>query len=767
MYFIYLRYASELIRIFGVAAILAVALIANTAATAAMSVAIHAPYWQIGAGLDTTLIVNNTRPRNITVTPRVYNGAGEELPSNPFTVDAMGAKTVPLREILADGVNNAAGYVELQYTGTPVDLAAQVLIEDRTQNRLWNHVFESRRRLKSSRYEGVFTGAGAFEGATLIVTNVSNSTTAITFQISANGNPSGDAFQLPAGNQRVIALTKYLAQAQTPGRRAAGITVSHSGAPGDVLVQGLARIGGGGSYNIRLVDSARLKSDRLIGPALALPWAHTPFLALHNTGEAPSSVSLVAHFRTPAANEPQQAVLQQLSLNGHGATVTDLRDALNTLPDDAEDIGLEAAVYDSQGRPLAGRTVADLLLLADAGRQVIQVSPKDPEGEGFEGFSQPWDISGSNRTVIAMTNPSKTDRLGIMVSFHYAGGHYSYDARTGLAPGETKHISVNDLRDLQVPGILDQKFPPDATQGQAIVSVQGEQEVRWVLLAQSIISDPSRQVSLSSSCSTCPPNATSYGVSPLIVDGRPGDQVSLTPVCFLDNGSQTVISNPFAIDWAPVNSSIAWVTATWGSFKMNFGSAGGTTVNTTSHDCTYEFDFDSQSCVCTELPFAAAAAPQARTRVPKWVALTFDDATVDPLCSPRALQKRTYTGLDDFGYITFNLNWRLNEALTFKHSSCGTVGTGSTLNDSVTFSDRITIGCSTPATCVFETNQTFSVAVTAPPGKPQAPLVQVKGKNCVNAQGTKLPDTQCLAKPEHTGWHVRATSSAITVTDNP
>lgn len=740
-------------------------LISSTARAVEASASIYAPYWQIGAGFDTTLIVNNTRPRNITVRPRVYNAAGEELPSNAFTVDAMGARTLPLRELLANGVNNANGYVELQYTGSPVDLAAQVLIEDRTQNRLWNHVFEPRQRQRSARYEGVFTGAGSFEGATLIVTNVSNSTTAVNFQISADGNQSGDAFQLPAGNQRVIALTKYLARAQTPGRRAAGIKVFHSGAPGDVLVQGLARIGGGGSYNIRLVDSARLKSARLVSPALALPWAHAPFLALHNIGDVLSSVSVIAHFRTPRSSEPQQAVLQQISLEAHGATVTDLRDALNTLPDGAEDIGLEAAVYDSQGRPLAGRTVADLLLLADEGRQVIQVSPKDPEGEAFEGFSQPWDIGGSNRTVIAMTNPSKTDRLGIMVSFHYPGGQYSYDAGTGLAPGETRHISVNDLRDLQVPGILDQKMPRDVTQGQAIVSVQGEERVRRVLLAQSIISDPTRQVSLSSSCTTCPPSATSYSVSPLIVDGRPGDQVKLTPVCFLDNGSQTVISNQWAIDWAPVNSSIAWVTFSSGSFFMNFGTAGGTTVNTTSHDCVY--NFDDSGCGCTLLPFAAAAAPQARTRVPKWVALVFDDTVGTDFCPSRPLRKRNYQGLDDFGYITFPLNWRLNEALTFKDPSCGTVGTGSTLNNQVTFPDRITINCSNPSSCVFETNQTFSVAVTAPPGKPQAPLVQVKGKNCVNAQGTKLPDTQCNAQQEHTGWHVRATASAITVTDNP
>ncbi len=107
-------------------------------------------------------------------------------------------------------------------------------------------------------------------------------------------------------------------------------------------------------------------------------------------------------------------------------------------------------------------------------------------------------------------------------------------------------------------------------------------------------------------------------------------------------------------------------------------------------------------------------------------------------------------------WIPFNEFWKLNETVTFRNSSCGSLIIDGDNGVSVGFDDVISSGCFNRG-CVFETDQTFSVAE-----KERLPLTQVFGKNCVG-----MTHTQCQSQPAHTGWHVRATNSTVTVTDNP
>lgn len=592
-------------------------------------------------------------------------------------------------------------------------------------------------------------GIGDLAGATLALTNVSSSIALVACSVMEDGKQHGETFQLPAHNQRVIALASYLTDSEASGRRVVGLTVSHSGAPGDVIAQGLASIGGQGSYNVHLFDSARLQSSSLVSPVLVLQWAHTPFLALRNTAISASTISLIAHYNAATGQKSQQIVLQKLDLPPNASIFINLQGSLALLPSKAQDVGMEVATSDSQGHPISGHTIADLVLLADEGRQVIQVTPKDPTGDGFPGFSQPWDITGPNKTVIAVTNPSKTAQVGLMLSFHYDGGQYSYPAAM-LEPGETRHISVNDVRDQQVPGALGQKMPKAVSSGQALISAPGPHDV---LLDESVVADPTQEVALTSSCNTCPANATFYTISPSgTVDGLVGDQTTVTPYCHLDNGTQYQVLNPFAIDWSPGDSSIASVTWNGNTAYLNFVGYGSTTVSSTSNDCVYQYN-EAGQCDCTTTPFPVQTPVQARGRQTKWVAVTTDSTTGYSFCPSRTLRDRIYRGLDDFGYIPFRLSWILNETVTSKSSNCGDIGTGGTLTG-VNFEDQISIGCSNPSSCVFETDQTFSVAKEG-----QQP-VQVPGKNCVGMQ-----DTQCGQQTAHTGWHVSASATSVGVAD--
>lgn len=119
---------------------------------------LDAPYWRSGEGFQTTVMMNNTRPKTMTITLYVYNDKGESLSSPPFTIGPMASKSVSLSDVLSSGFSKGTGYLELQFQGAPVDIAAQALVQDPSHGVRWNHVFESKKRYLSSRYEGVFMG---------------------------------------------------------------------------------------------------------------------------------------------------------------------------------------------------------------------------------------------------------------------------------------------------------------------------------------------------------------------------------------------------------------------------------------------------------------------------------------------------------------------------------------------------------------------------------------------------------------------------------
>jgi hypothetical protein len=147
-------------------------------------------------------------------------------------------------------------------------------------------------------------------------------------------------------------------------------------------------------------------------------------------------------------------------------------------------------------------------------------------------------------------------------------------------------------------------------------------------------------------------------------------------------------------------------------------------------------------------------------RMTQWAALRYDNTTTD-VCG-YAIRERTYQGLDSCGWIPKTEYWVLIEPFTYKDSSCTQrINIDGSNNQEVGFPDTMAIGCANPKTCVFETDQSFSVA----PAKWQ-PLTPVPGVECIG-----LTDTQCLARATgggaHSGWHTRVTATTVTVTNKP
>lgn len=149
----------------------------------------------------------------------------------------------------------------------------------------------------------------------------------------------------------------------------------------------------------------------------------------------------------------------------------------------------------------------------------------------------------------------------------------------------------------------------------------------------------------------------------------------------------------------------------------------------------------------------AASFGSTQARMSQWIALTSD--STNTACGYK-IRTRVYRGLDQYGWIPSREMWVLNETLTFEDDTCEQIDIGGS-EYSVGTDDDLSIGCSNPSTCIFYTDQTYSVGFA-----PLFPTKLVKGKNCIGKT-----ETQCIAQPQHTGWHTQVTATAIAVTDIP
>lgn len=148
--------------------------------------------------------------------------------------------------------------------------------------------------------------------------------------------------------------------------------------------------------------------------------------------------------------------------------------------------------------------------------------------------------------------------------------------------------------------------------------------------------------------------------------------------------------------YAPGNSSIANVTWNGTTAYLNFVGYGSTTVDSTAHDCVYQYNFDTGQCDCTVTPLPVQPQIEARSRQTKWAVLIYQNSTQNLCPSGTAAElDRSYKAYDDFGRIDLLQFWRLNETVT-SQSNCNVTTGGSVISDS--FMDGIA-NCT--ANCTF------------------------------------------------------------------
>ena len=68
-----------------------------------------APFWRVGAGFTTKLILNNTRPRPLTVEVQVFDAKGRRIPARRVALAPLASEEVDLGAL----IGNRRGYGQL------------------------------------------------------------------------------------------------------------------------------------------------------------------------------------------------------------------------------------------------------------------------------------------------------------------------------------------------------------------------------------------------------------------------------------------------------------------------------------------------------------------------------------------------------------------------------------------------------------------------------------------------------------------------------
>jgi hypothetical protein len=356
-----------------------------------------APYWRIGGGFASTIVLNNTRSRSVQVEVIVRTADGRIRPAEPIIVGGNSSADASLASLIP-GLSGE-GQIGLRYSGTPLEINAHLVVANMRQSVAFDHSFTTRNAASSLQMEGVFFLPGPAARAELALANTSANP--VTVELTAGTERAERARPILIGpyEMEVVNLRALFAGIRPPA--AARISIVHSGGPGDVLAQGMVSDPKGFSANIRLLDPSQLTTQKLFSALPSLSQRLNPIMLLNNTQAQEIGITVEGNYTMDG--EVHRRVLYSVAVPGKQAMHVDLAPQIALFPEGATNRGLTIIPTGSQNG-----LMADLLLIGESGSQVLQVSPKGYPGDGHGTHSFPFRIGDGLETIITIANGNLT-----------------------------------------------------------------------------------------------------------------------------------------------------------------------------------------------------------------------------------------------------------------------------------------------------------------------------------------------------------------------
>ncbi len=569
------------------------------------SVAFH----RLDEGFQSDLVLSNNLddPQDVVVT--IFNGGGSGHESL-VNLGGHEVKSVPLSDLLGRSVGRyRRGHVQIRYVGSRYGLGAALKVSRPDLRVGYVEEFAVSEDASSTTLGGLLWRPNVDTAqARLVLTNTSGRSLKVRVPPLA-GNVRPRVLRLDPHAIETIEAGELVGTDGVPR----AVTLTHDGAPGDLLAAGLiSDTGTGFSVAVSFSNSAKVERLRAVGPffteTLGDPTTSRHTALLVGANLEPRAVGGTGYIRCPSGAEGSFP----LEFRPRASTTIEVEPPVEA--EDPRKCSLEVEL----DRP--AEVVVRLFSLDATGDLSTEIELKRDGRAGVANGRYPFDLNADASEVVVenLSDEPASLRGGIL----YAGGVYILDFQT-VDAGRNLLIDLKRLRDEAVPDVLGNPLPADLQVGQFYWGQDGES--RTLAGALRTIDLSAGMVSVTS-CQQCPCWSDSYselrdGFIPLsgpfafTLNGLITTQKTIQAVttqrdtCAVSSGTREVVAQVLHWDYqGPAGAGAV------SSGTVSFLQAGGFTVLATLQ---YYFRFNSPDLGCFQQGSAQpVVSASAKTQIP-------------------------------------------------------------------------------------------------------------------------------------------------------
>ena len=536
----------------------------------------HAPFWFASPDAGAAILVNNAAPEGFAFRLRLHGPDGVLLHSQEHFADSAASLTIPVSDWLDGSVE--AGYAVLEYPAQFGGyLPAQMVVSSPGESVSANYLLLEKGSSSSQRMHWAFWVPSGQSDLYLMLLNRSEAPIDAKIASRFDKGEVGDEVRIAPGSLQRLRLGERLAGGLRAGL-AGGISLSHSGSPGDLLAEGFVFDSERGiSYTLDRFEFDAPGSANLVYPLVRHGTMQTgrhartfrPLAVLSNGSAAPMEIQPLIRLEGG-----QEALLESWVLEPFESRAVDLHRLLRRqLPSLTSFQGpLELS---HSGAP--GELAATVLSRGPASDRIYQSAVKQ-DSHLSAGYSYPFRLWEGWNTRIYLSNRS-SERVMMCVFLHFDGKNYTWSGGKHLEPFESRSLDIGRLRDEQVPDEFGRLIPMEVESGQAILVVHDEDPSR--VAAQAVLENAEDGLAISASCSVCPPSDTKLYLRRNLNDpegavasyvGFPGEKERIYAVLRNSLGGEKGVSS-FA-NYSSSDASVAKVKKSFGKAEVEFLQPG-------------------------------------------------------------------------------------------------------------------------------------------------------------------------------------------------
>src|SRR6266404_3652041 len=432
-------------------------------------------YYSIKDDWDSTLTLNNSSVIGLVTTVTVYSLDGRALTLPTLEVKANSNIAVSLRDFISRTSQTGQfqeGIIDVRFNSDDsMAIAPQLTVWDAAHGLSFD--VEPPMMPMSSTWEGLWWSLDAKTSGQVMLSNTTDKPLKSVVNVEWRGTSvQGREVSLSGHQTAVLDIKEILSdlQIEAQGIERGGLSITHNGMPGAVIVQGvILKKESRFSSNLLFVDPAMQKNSVLNGTGLML--AHpasgsafpetsffTPQLALRNVSGSSQKASVTVRYAVDGVSKTKS--LPEITIAPHDVQMGDF----SSLMSDVRNAHVTAAglTIESSGAP--GTLVAALSSVDDSQNLEVDVPLVSRSPRSGEGGNHPFRLDEEFRSVAYLTNITQKPTKVAVIIFH-DGGMYTPEL-ISVAAGATLAIDLLQLRDSQAKDIQGRTLPVNLARGQ-------------------------------------------------------------------------------------------------------------------------------------------------------------------------------------------------------------------------------------------------------------------------------------------------------------